>query len=761
MNRRWRGPEEGWASLILLLFLAFLLGFAVDDAKWVLSRDRLTDFLPAAAIIGTLVGFATAELGWGRLRAHLSTAIAAALVVPLLVGSALEPREGDLVALYQATADSSLRAFVDLVVQGHGSTLQYGHYMLVLGLLVWGTAHFAAYAVYHHHRPFSAVTALGLALVVNMALTPNDQLWMLVLFSIGALLLLVDLHAFDERRDWLRRRIGDPGPLAALTLRGGLTFVLAAVVGALMLTTTASSAPLRDAWIGAEPTLVDIGRTLQGWFPFVATPRGPAGVNFGTTADIGTIWTTNQAVAVVIHRPAGDSTPYYWRAATYDQFDGYAWTATQQVNVPVAAGKPLLTGSAEANAVDPAARREVTVTVEPAGYRGPQLLVPTTETPTTVVSTSIAATVSLIGPEGFVASVRSSAASRPFSVTSGHVVSGDTVPEGVTVNKLRAAGTDYPPSMAPYLKTTPLGPYSKKLLEEIRAHLPAGQTDPFDWADTTVRLLQSDEFTYTTNVSGLDCGGSDAVECFARFKQGFCQYYASTMAVLLREEGIPTRLVEGFLPGQRSGTTETVLFGQSHAWVEVWFPGYGWKAFDPTGGGQSQLVPLPTGRPVATPAPTPTRSLPAGSDALDPRRSIGPQPAGGGTTTPTGTGSGPFIVVAVLLAAAMGAVVFSAYRRGPREVTADGAWDSVTRMARRLGFGPRPTQTVYEYTSALGEVLPGVRPELEVVARAKVEVAYGHHRLDTERLRALRAATGRLRLGLLRLIVRRPRRRRR
>jgi transglutaminase-like putative cysteine protease len=757
MNRRWRGPEEGWASLFLLLFLAFLVGFAVDDAKWVLSRDRLTDFLPTAAILGTLVGFVVAELGWGRLKAHLTTAIAAALVVPLLVGSALEPTQGDLVSLYHATADSTVNAFIDLVVQGHGSTLQYGHYMLVLGLLVWATAHFAAYAVYHHHRPFSAVIALWLALVVNMALTPNDQLAILVLFSLGALLLLVDLHAFDERRDWLRRRIGDPGPLASLTLRGGMTFVIVAVIGSLVLTTTASSAPLRDAWVGAEPTLVDIGRTLQRYFPFVATPRGPAGVDFGATATITTTWTTNQDVAVVIQRPAGDLTPYYWRAATYDQFDGYAWTATDRVNVPVAAGKPLLDGTAEVDDVGLATQREVTVTVDPAGYRGPQLLAPATP-----VSSTVASTVSLIGSGGFAASIDSSAAGRPYSVTSRYLVREETDPKAVTQNKLRAAGTDYPSSMAPYLVKTPLGPYAQALLDEVRSKLPAGRTDPFDWADTTVRLLHSSEFTYATDVSGLDCGSVTAVECFAHFREGFCQYYASTMAVLLRAEGIPTRLVEGFLPGERSGTTETVHFGQSHAWVEVWFPGYGWVDFDPTGGNQSQLAPLPIGQPVASPSPkpsaTPTRS--PGSDAQDPHRSIGPQPAGGGTTTPGGTGPGPFIVVAILLAAAMGSLVFASYRRGPREVTADGAWDSVTRMARRLGFGPRPTQTVYEYTSALGDVLPGVRPELETVARAKVEVAYGHHRLDSDRLRALRSATGRLRLGLLRLIIRRPGRRR-
>jgi transglutaminase-like putative cysteine protease len=84
-------------------------------------------------------------------------------------------------------------------------------------------------------------------------------------------------------------------------------------------------------------------------------------------------------------------------------------------------------------------------------------------------------------------------------------------------------------------------------------------------------------------------------ECFATYKRGFCQYYATTMAVLLRDMGVPTRIVEGFLPGtiDRDSGTETILLSSAHAWVEVYFPGYGWVMFDPTGGNLSQVEPLP------------------------------------------------------------------------------------------------------------------------------------------------------------------------
>jgi hypothetical protein len=64
---------------------------------------------------------------------------------------------------------------------------------------------------------------------------------------------------------------------------------------------------------------------------------------------------------------------------------------------------------------------------------------------------------------------------------------------------------------------------------------------------------------------------------------------------------------------------------------------------------------------------------------------------------------------------------------------------------------------VYEYAGVLADELPMVRPELETVARAKVEVAYGARSLPDERLAALRHAHRRLRVQLLRLVARRRR----
>ncbi len=103
-----------------------------------------------------------------------------------------------------------------------------------------------------------------------------------------------------------------------------------------------------------------------------------------------------------------------------------------------------------------------------------------------------------------------------------------------------------------------------------------------------------------------------------------------------------------------------------------------------------------------------------------------------------------------------------AWLRGPRgEISPDRAWFTLARAASRLGFAPRPTQTVYEYAASLGELVPVAREDLRTVADAKVETSYARIRLGGDRLRAVRDATRRLRVSMLRLALRRGSRRRR
>ncbi len=93
-------------------------------------------------------------------------------------------------------------------------------------------------------------------------------------------------------------------------------------------------------------------------------------------------------------------------------------------------------------------------------------------------------------------------------------------------------------------------------------------------------------FPYTT-APNLNAGQSkDFVDSFLfEIKEGYCDYFSTAMAVMLRTIGIPSRWVKGFAPGEAAGDGEyLVRNSDAHSWVEVYFPGYGWLPFEPTSG---------------------------------------------------------------------------------------------------------------------------------------------------------------------------------
>ena len=97
------------------------------------------------------------------------------------------------------------------------------------------------------------------------------------------------------------------------------------------------------------------------------------------------------------------------------------------------------------------------------------------------------------------------------------------------------------------------------------------------------------DFVYT-----LDVGNSPVRDPLAHFlfvtKRGYCEYFASAMAVLLRTQSIPARVVTGFQSGYYNDVSGSWVMRASdaHAWVEAWIDGRGWVTFDPTPPGAAQ-----------------------------------------------------------------------------------------------------------------------------------------------------------------------------
>ncbi|HTT33904.1 MAG TPA: DUF3488 and transglutaminase-like domain-containing protein [Methylomirabilota bacterium] len=153
--------------------------------------------------------------------------------------------------------------------------------------------------------------------------------------------------------------------------------------------------------------------------------------------------------------------------------------------------------------------------------------------------------------------------------------------------KLRAAGSGYPAEItANYLQLPKLDPRIPALARDITKNA----TTPFDKAIRIENYLRS-RYAYSLNLTGKP--GDDPLAHFLfETRAGHCEYFASSMAIMLRTLGIPSREVNGFLPGEYNdlGGDYIVRASDAHSWVEVYFPGLGWRVFDPTPGGPERRV---------------------------------------------------------------------------------------------------------------------------------------------------------------------------
>jgi len=131
------------------------------------------------------------------------------------------------------------------------------------------------------------------------------------------------------------------------------------------------------------------------------------------------------------------------------------------------------------------------------------------------------------------------------------------------------------------------------------------------------------EFEYALDVE--PASDADALLDFLRVsRRGFCQQFATAMAILVRALGYPARVAVGFQEGTANGDTYLVKSKDAHAWVEVYFEGYGWLPFEPT---PSRSNPLAEPGSYLNPsAPT----TPGGSDL----------PGGEGANAGAGEGAG-------------------------------------------------------------------------------------------------------------------------
>ena len=130
-----------------------------------------------------------------------------------------------------------------------------------------------------------------------------------------------------------------------------------------------------------------------------------------------------------------------------------------------------------------------------------------------------------------------------------------------------------------YRDTAGIPPQVQQLADRITRGAPT----PFDKARALNQYFTDPANGFRYDLETAPPTSSNALADFLlRGRRGFCEQFASSLAVLLRAEGVPSRVAVGFTPGRQDGDARVITTNDAHAWVEAYFPGHGWITFDPT-----------------------------------------------------------------------------------------------------------------------------------------------------------------------------------
>jgi len=119
-------------------------------------------------------------------------------------------------------------------------------------------------------------------------------------------------------------------------------------------------------------------------------------------------------------------------------------------------------------------------------------------------------------------------------------------------------------------------------IEALTRQLTENSSNRYDKAKIVESYLQNN-FGYTLDLKAS--GEQPLADFLFNIREGHCEYFATAMAVMLRTQGIATRIVNGFQEGEYNETADVYVVRQknAHSWVEVYFPEKNaWIPFDPT-----------------------------------------------------------------------------------------------------------------------------------------------------------------------------------
>lgn len=789
LQRSWRilaglTNRSDWLLLIGLFVTQGIVVWTVQQARWINPQPQLIVTLMVAMIVALVL----AKSRLSPPAAHL-LALATGVLVVFLQVILLFPDAG----LAAKTADMVNN------VRSWWRTLEFGepspgtvHIAIFFAYLAWIIGYFSAWNLIKKRSPWVAIALSTITILITLHYQGHDKYYLFILFLLAALSLLALVNFLKHNSQAVNYRQWRFGRRWVYWVSIALCIVLVTVFfswNAPQLRISRVEAFARDN----NPWREQLNLIWQDFFaPVPGTTPGLAhggqyNLQFGGSLKL------SDQVIFIVHTDQAQ----YWQTQVYDYYNTNGWkiSPTQSINVPkgdinqtppvsqnydkfsytiepqvntnvllipgqLVSGdltitkKDLIPESFTINMIDSSGDKSLPPDIRALALRLRSLNLNRFRSER-FISSWMPAGIKLVSVDRQNNLLRSITVSRtgsnvqdtvalssliPMVKQKTYQITAD-VPVEPTSDQLMAAGNGYPVNITDRYLQLPANFPSR--VSDLATSLTSNLNNAYAKALAIQYYLS--KIPYSLDIQAPP-PGADGVEYFLfTQKSGYCVYFASAMAVMLRSVGVPARMVVGFAPGQYDKQEQRFLIRDRdyHAWTQVYFPDYGWVTFDPT--------------------PSASTDLAAGSSSgagsnnpydqyyyFDP--GLYQPPAVGVTAPPPQQGSyvgyiispiAVFILLMIFLA------WFWLYRRPGSNSS---LYPRMVVLASAAGLRPRSSQTVLEFADQLSQALPERAPDITSITSVYLDVRYGKRSLDSAYRSDLTEAWRRIRYTLLKRI---------